>query len=67
MKGTFSSETTKKLVFGLVLENIDYRKKCLYIQEIISLGKVNDVWWRALLILLDKSANSFSLKTFCKN
>jgi len=67
MKSAFTSEVTKKLVFNLVLENIDYRQKCLYIQEIISLGKENDVWWRALYILFDMPENSFSLKTFCKN
>jgi hypothetical protein len=62
-----SSDVTKKLVFRLVLDNIDYRKKCLYLQEIISLGKINDVWRRALAAFFDTPFNSFPLKAFSKN
>ena len=67
MISTYTSEVTKKLAFRFILENIDYRKRCLYMQEIISLGKVNNVWRQALALFFDCSINSFSLKAFSKN
>lgn len=67
MTRTYSSQTIKELVFRFILENIDYRKRCLYLQEIISLGKVDDVWRRALAVFFDTPATSFSFKAFSKN
>ena len=67
MTTTNNSEATKKLAFRFIMENIEYRKKCQYIQEIIALGKENNIWWKALNIFLDRSANNFSFKTFSKN
>ena len=67
MISTFTSEVSKKLAFRFILENIDYRKRCLYLQEIISMGKVNAAWRQALALFFDCSANSFSLSTFSKN
>jgi hypothetical protein len=67
MISTYTSEVTKKLAFRFILENIDYRKKCLYVQEIISLGKENDAWRQALALFFDCTVNSFSLKAFSKN
>ena len=67
MTTTNNSKETKKLAFRFILENIEYRKRCLYIQEIIALGKENDIWWRALNIFLDRTANIYHLKTFSKN
>jgi hypothetical protein len=67
MTDTHSSEVAKKLAFRFILENIDYRKRCLYLQEIISLGKVNDAWRKALAVFFDCSTNNFSLKAFSKN
>ncbi|MDP4263572.1 MAG: hypothetical protein Q8941_13680 [Bacteroidota bacterium] len=63
---TYSSKATRKLIFQFIMENIDYQKRCLYLQEIISLGKVNDVWRRALSAFFDNPAVS-SLKIFSKN
>ena len=62
-----SSKATKKLALRFILENIDYRKRSLYLQEIISLGKINDVWRKALAAFFDTPFNSFSLKSFSKN
>ncbi len=62
-----TSAATKKLAFKFVEENIDYRKRCLYLQEIISMGKVNDVWRQALAAFFDTPLQNFSLKTFSKN
>ncbi|HKB43942.1 MAG TPA: hypothetical protein VKC90_06125 [Chitinophagaceae bacterium] len=67
MIGTYTSEVTKKLAFRFILENIEYRKRCLYLQEIISLGKVNNVWRQALALFFDCSIDNFSPKAFSKN
>jgi hypothetical protein len=63
----YSSNVTKKLAVRFVLDNIDYRKKCLYLQEIISLGKIKDVWRQALISYLDTPFDNLSLKVFSKN
>jgi len=67
MTRLFSSETSKKLALRFVLENIDYRKRCLYLQEIISLSKLKDVWRKALLSYFDSPLNDYSLRAFSKN
>jgi hypothetical protein len=64
---TNSSQTTKELAVRFVLENIDYRKRCLYLQEIISMGRENDIWRQALTAFLDTPPNKFSIKAFSKN
>ena len=67
MTPTYSSQTTKELAVRFVLENIDYRKRCLYLQEIISMGRENDVWRQALAAFLDTPPNKLSIKAFSKN
>ncbi|HET6995325.1 MAG TPA: hypothetical protein VFI06_10110 [Chitinophagaceae bacterium] len=62
-----SSETSKKLVMRYILENIDYRKRCLYLQEIISLSRVKDVWRQALISYFDSPMNQFSPADFSQN
>jgi hypothetical protein len=62
-----SSKATKKLALRFILENIDFRKRSLYLQEIISLGRINDVWRKALATFFDTPFNNFSLKSFSKN
>lgn len=64
---TDSAQTTKKLALRFILENIDYRKRCLYLQEIISLGRVNDVWRQALSTFFDTPLSNISVKVFSKN
>ena len=63
----YSSQTTKELAVRFVLDNIDYRKRCLYLQEIISMGKENDVWRQALTAFFDTPPTKFSIKVFSKN
>jgi hypothetical protein len=63
----YSSKATKKLALRFVLENLDFRKKSLYLQEIISLSKMNDVWRRALAAFFDTPMSETSLATFSKN
>lgn len=62
-----STNETKKLVLRYILENADYRKRCLYLQEIISLGRVHDVWRRALMAFFDTPLSNLSLDEFSKN
>lgn len=62
-----STSEAKKLVLRFVMENIDYRKRSLYLQEIISMSRVNDVWRKALAAFFDTPAARPTLKTFSKN
>jgi hypothetical protein len=61
------ADTTKKLLSLFIVENIDYRKRCLHLQEIIALGKEDDVWRRALAAFFDSPVNRFSPKDFSTN
>jgi len=67
MTRTNSTDASKKLVLRFILENIDYRKRCLYLQEIISLSKLKDVWRKALISYFDSPLNEYSLTAFSKN
>ena len=67
MTHLYSSEASKKLVLRFILENIDYRKRCLYLQEIISLSKLKDVWRKALISYFDSPLIDYSAKAFSKN
>jgi len=62
-----SSQTTKELAMRFVLENIDYRKRCLYLQEIISMGRKNKIWRQALTVFFDSAPNKLSVKAFSQN
>jgi hypothetical protein len=44
---------SKKLVLRFVLEHIDYRKRSLYLQEIIKMGRKEPCWRSALLAFFD--------------
>jgi hypothetical protein len=63
----YSSKATKKLALRFILENIDYRKRSLYLQEIISLSRINDVWRQALAAFFDTPPGKLSIKAFSKN
>ena len=67
MTGLFASKASKELVFRYVMENIDYRKRCIYLQEIIKLGQKDSVWQKALLTFFDNSFNSTYFTSFSKN
>ncbi|RYG40718.1 MAG: hypothetical protein EOO01_26715 [Chitinophagaceae bacterium] len=62
-----TSKASKKLALRFILENIDYRKRSLYLQEIISLGKMNDVWRRALSAFFDTPFHAPAAKSLSKN
>ncbi len=67
MTSIYASDATKKLALRYLLENIDYRKRCMYLQEIISLGRVNDIWRQALTAFLNTPADDCSPSAFSKN
>ena len=67
MTSIYSSDVTKKLALRYILDNIDYRKRCMYLQEIISLGRLYDVWRQALTAFLNTPVDKFSLTGFSKN
>ena len=64
---TNTSPAAKKLLLRFILENIDYRKRSLYLQEIISMSRFNDVWRKALVSFFNTPATNVSLKEFSKN
>jgi hypothetical protein len=53
MTRIISSQITKKLLLQFIQENMDFRKRCVYLQEIILMSRKNDVWRKALTIFFD--------------
>jgi hypothetical protein len=62
-----SSEATKKLAMRYILSDIDYKKRCLYLQEIIAMGRKDSLWIRALSAFFDSPMDHPSVKAFSKN
>ena len=67
MTRMYSTQATKKLALKYILENIDYRKRCLYLQEIISMGRENAIWRDALTAFFETPFSNLSLKSFSRN
>ncbi len=67
MTVTFSTDATKKLLLNFIMENIDYRKRCIYLQEIIAMGRSNIIWHSALTIFFEEPMHIISTKSFSKN
>ena len=67
MISTCSSPVAKKLAFRFILDNIDYRKRCIGLQDIVFLSKKYDIWRQALITFFDTPVSSRSFKTFSKN
>jgi hypothetical protein len=60
-------DESKKLAFQFVLKNAEYRKRCLYLQEIIAMGRRDDTWRRALLAFFDMPVTGSDFRLPCKN
>ena len=67
MTNNYTVPVAKKLAFKFILDNIEYKKRCMYLQEIIEMGKGNDVWMKALTAFFDTPLNKSSLRAFSKN
>lgn len=67
MTRMYSTQATKKLALKFILENIDYRKRCLYLQEIISMGRENVIWRDALNAFFETPFSKLSLQSFSRN
>jgi hypothetical protein len=63
----YSSRAAKELVLQYVLDSIDEKKRALYLQEIISMGKSNNVWIHFLTQFLERPVKKFIPRTFSKN
>ena len=64
---TCSSAASKKLVLRYILQNIEHRKRSLYLQEIISLGKIDAVWNKTLRLFLNAPLKIIPLQKFNNN
>lgn len=62
-----SSSTSQKLVLRYVLDNLDFRKRSLYLQEIINMGKKEECWRRALIAYLDTPYRTISVPGYVLN
>ena len=67
MTRVYSSSVAKKLALRFILDNIDYRKKCQYLQEIIAMGKTDKQWTLALTTYFDTPMTDCSLRKFSRN
>ena len=67
MVPVFTSSVTKKLVLQYAQQNIDFRKRSLYLQEIITIGKTNKLWLDALVVFFDTPLTSNAKRCFSKN
>ncbi len=62
-----ASYALKELIADFIAENNDYQKRCLYLQEILAMGRLNDVWRKALVAFFDVPFQSAPLRSFSKN
>jgi hypothetical protein len=58
---------SKKLLLRFVLDSIEFRKRSAYLQDIISLSKIDDVWRQALLSFFNIPLQTIPLKAFSLN
>lgn len=67
MAPVYTSSVTKKLVLKYVMENIKHRKRSLYLQEIIAIGKTDKVWNNALLLFFEVPFTTREIPSISKN
>lgn len=67
MTGIQSNDERKKLALQFILQHADYRKRCKYLQEIIAMGRRDDLWRKALLAYLDTPVSSAAFRRPGKN
>jgi hypothetical protein len=63
----YSSRAAKELVLQFVLDSIEQRKKSLYLQEIISMGKKQQMWIHFLTAYFQSPVKENSFQQFCMN
>jgi hypothetical protein len=62
------SPDTKKLLMQYLLEDIEYRKECRYMQELVHISKQDDTMQATLAIFIDDAAvHHFSLTGLTHN
>jgi hypothetical protein len=63
----YSSRAAKELVLQFVLDSIEQRKKSVYLQEIISMGKKDQMWIHFLNAYFRKPVDHSSWWEFSMN
>lgn len=62
------STDTKKLLMQFMLEDIEYRKECQYMQELVALSKQHDNLQHTLVAFIDDAnVDHFSLTGLTNN
>lgn len=67
MTAAFPSDATMRLVLRFILEEVEANKRSSYLQEIILMGRQNDIWMRALTAFFDAPMDDPSFRIFSKN
>ena len=67
MVPVFTTTVTKKLVLKYVMENINQQKRNIYLQEIITIGKIDKLWNKALELFFDSPFTSKGIQAICSN
>ena len=62
-----STYTSKKLLIRFILDSIDFRKRSVYLQEMIAWGKTDEGWKNILLSYFETASVRFSAVKFCPN
>ncbi len=62
-----TNDERKKLALQFILQHADYRKRCAYLQEIIAMGREDDLWRRALLSFFDTPVSPAAFRRPGKN
>jgi len=58
----YPQDERKKLALRFLLQHAEYKKRCRYLQEIIQMGRRDDLWRRALLAFLDTPVGSTAFR-----
>jgi hypothetical protein len=63
----YSSHASKQLILQYVLENIEFKKRSRYLQEIVTMSKDNEILGKMLTNFFGSGLKKNPLKAFCKN
>ncbi len=67
MQENICCTATKELLLLFILDHIEFKKRSVYLQDIIKLSKTNEVWNRALFTFLDTPLKAVPEKIFSLN
>ena len=67
MTGLYPNDERKKLALQFILQHANYRKRCKYLQDIIAMGREDELWRKALLAFLDTPVSLTAFRRPGKN